>query len=317
MLARIVLITALALAAAPAIAQPAPDETPRSVVLKERLVTHDHVVSLADLFTLSEGDVDAPLARIAEPGERLSIDPDYVRSVAARAGLNWANASGLLRITVERAGRAVAASDIASMIEGALFVEHGEAHEVTLSNRALVMHAPIDTVGGPELLALDYDARSGLFRAEIAAWPGGERRTIAGRAMAVLDIPVLARPLARGEVISEDAIDWARLPAARIRGDALVNPDQLIGQEARRALRPGEPVRASDLKTPAAITRGETVALVFEVGALTLTARARAMNDAAVGETARFVNLQSNRTVEAVVEAPGRARVHGLSARPA
>ena len=312
MLDRTALIAALLLAAAPAAAEEA-----RSVVLKERLVTQDHVVSLSDLFALEPGEADAPIARIAEPGARASIDPDYVRAIAARAGLQWANASALLRLTVERASRPVSAADIAAMIEGALFVESGEAHQVTLSNRALALHAPIDTAGGPELLMLDHDPRSGLFRAEIAPWPGGPAETVSGRAMAVVDIPVLARALARGETINEGAIDWVRLPAARVRGDVLVTANQLVGLEARRALRPGEPVRASDLKAPAAVTRGETVALVYTLGALTLTARARAMSDAALGERARFVNLQSNRTVEAVVEAPGRARVQGLAGRPA
>ena len=45
------------------------------------------------------------------------------------------------------------------------------------------------------------------------------------------------------------------------------------------------------------------------MGALTLTARARALEDAGEGQRARFVNLQSNRTVEAFAFAPGRARV--------
>ena len=35
----------------------------------------------------------------------------------------------------------------------------------------------------------------------------------------------------------------------------------------------------------------------------------RALENAGADEIARFVNLQSNRTVEAMVEGPGRARV--------
>jgi flagella basal body P-ring formation protein FlgA len=45
------------------------------------------------------------------------------------------------------------------------------------------------------------------------------------------------------------------------------------------------------------------------VPGMTLTARARALENAGADEIARFVNLQSNRTVEAMVEGPGRARV--------
>ena len=90
--------------------------------------------------------------------------------------------------------------------------------------------------------------------------------------------------------------------------------DTLVGQEARRGLRPGEALRAYDLSAPVTIERGETVDLIYQVGTLTLTARARAMESAAEGEMARFVNLQSNRTVEARAHGPGLARVGGYGA---
>jgi flagella basal body P-ring formation protein FlgA len=61
------------------------------------------------------------------------------------------------------------------------------------------------------------------------------------------------------------------------------------------------------------ISRGEIIALTFQAPGIQLSVRARALEDAAEGELARFVNLQSNRTVEALVEGPGRANV-GFSA---
>ncbi len=284
------------------------------VVLKERLITEDHVVTLSDLF--DGANADAPLARIAQPGGSVSLEPGYVRRAAARAGLDWANAGQVMRVTVSREGRAVHAADLAAIIEGALYAETGRAHEITLSNRALTLYAPVDAAGAPALISLEAEPRSSMFRAEIAAWPGGEPETVTGRAEPVADLPVLARAVSRGEVITQDMIEWTRLPEARVRGDVLRSADALVGLEAKRTLRPGEAVRAYDVAAPAAIERGETVALVYAAGALTLTARARALSDAALGETARFVNLQSNRTVEAVVEAPGRARVRAFSPNP-
>ena len=66
---------------------------------------------------------------------------------------------------------------------------------------------------------------------------------------------------------------------------------------------------AAELEAPVVVERGEIVALVFTVPGMTLTARARALENAGADEIARFVNLQSNRTVEAMVEGPGLARV--------
>ncbi len=56
-----------------------------------------------------------------------------------------------------------------------------------------------------------------------------------------------------------------------------------------------------------AVRRGETIELVYVAPGLQLTTRARALNNAGVGEPVRLVNLQSNRTVEAVVTGPGAA----------
>ena len=127
----------------------------------------------------------------------------------------------------------------------------------------------------------------------------------------VVDVPVLARPVARGAVIEERDLTWTQLPADRVRADMLVDVSAMVGQAARRSLREGAAMRAIDLEAPVMIARGETVSLVYQAGPLVLTARARALQDAAEGELARFVNLQSNRTIEAIADAPGRARVAG------
>jgi flagella basal body P-ring formation protein FlgA len=251
----------------------------------------------------------AVLARAGAPGEAISLEPGFVRREAARHGLSWANAGGLPRVTVERASRKVGAKALAAIIEETLFMETGESHQVTLSAATGALAAPADAIGAPRLASLDHDPRSGLFRAEMAAWPGGPLRRVSGRAVRVVDVPVLARSVARGELISQDALTWVQLPADLVRNDTLVDPAAMTGQAARRSLREGAPLRAMDLEAPVLISRGETVALVYRAGPLVLTARARALQDAAEGELARFVNLQSNRTIEAIADAPGRARV--------
>jgi flagella basal body P-ring formation protein FlgA len=58
----------------------------------------------------------------------------------------------------------------------------------------------------------------------------------------------------------------------------------------------------------AAVRRGETVTLVYQVPGVALSLRARALEDGAVGQSVRFMNTSSNRTIEAVVTGPGAAR---------
>ena len=303
-------IAVLCLAAA--LCAPGMAEESRPALLKERLVTTDGVITLSDLFENAGEAADAVVARAPAPGERLSLDPAAVAAAAAKHGLSWTNPSRVLRLTIERAGRAVSAAELSELIEEILFVETGEIHAATLSNRGLALHAPLDAVGGPELISFEHDSRSGLFRAEVAAWPGGAPSPISGRAHRVVEVPVLARAVARGEIVTADDLEIRRLPAPNVRADVLVAASDIEGMAARRALRAGTSLRAFDLTAPVVIERGDIVSLVFESGALQLTVRARALADVGAGETGRFVNLQSNRTVEAVAAGAGLARVGPL-----
>jgi flagella basal body P-ring formation protein FlgA len=60
----------------------------------------------------------------------------------------------------------------------------------------------------------------------------------------------------------------------------------------------------------AAVRRGETVMISYQIPGLSLTTRARAVSDGAVGQTIRFVNPQSNQIIEAAITGPGAARAN-------
>lgn len=59
----------------------------------------------------------------------------------------------------------------------------------------------------------------------------------------------------------------------------------------------------------AAIRRGESATVSFQSTGISLSMRARALEDGAVGQSVRFLNTTSNRTIEATVTGPGAARV--------
>lgn len=60
----------------------------------------------------------------------------------------------------------------------------------------------------------------------------------------------------------------------------------------------------------AAVRRGESVMLVYEMPGMQLSMRARAMEDGAIGQPVRLLNTSSNRTIDAVVTGPGAARAN-------
>jgi len=84
-----------------------------------------------------------------------------------------------------------------------------------------------------------------------------------------------------------------------------VNSVQVVRPGGARATLP--PAGGRTL-ADAAVRRGETVTLLYAAPGMSLSMRARAMEDGAVGDSIRFLNTASNRTIDAVVTAPGEAR---------
>lgn len=122
------------------------------------------------------------------------------------------------------------------------------------------------------------------------------------------EVAVLTRPIARGEAILID--DVAFMPASRATpADAITELDALVGMSARRSLAADRPLRPGDVMVTPLVKRGEPVTLLFQSGSVRITLRGRALEDGGAGETIRVLNSDSERTVEAIVEGPGLARV--------
>ena len=121
-------------------------------------------------------------------------------------------------------------------------------------------------------------------------------------------ILVLVHDVARGVKISPADVEWAAPPAgARPRGPDAV--DAVVGQEARRLLRAGQPLQSADLKPATVIRKGDPVQLVYASEGLRLTVDGQAQSDAPAGEAVRVLNRYSKRSVDAVATAEGEARV--------
>jgi len=87
------------------------------------------------------------------------------------------------------------------------------------------------------------------------------------------------------------------------------------GVNAVQVVRPGGaratlPAAGGRQIADAAVRRGETVTLEYAAPGISLSMRARALEDGAVGDSVRFLNTSSNRTIEAVVTGPGAARAN-------
>mgnify|MGYP000984668603 CR=1 FL=1 len=76
---------------------------------------------------------------------------------------------------------------------------------------------------------------------------------------------------------------------------------------ARATLPPPAGFSNGRVVSDAAIHRGEMVLLTYQMPGMMLSTRARALEDAGVGQSIHLLNLTSNHAVDAVVTAPGAA----------
>src|SRR3954464_3713199 len=80
-----------------------------------------------------------------------------------------------------------------------------------------------------------------------------------------VEVVVPAHDIARGALIGDDDLTTKLVPIVRASGAFLRDTEDAAGREAKRALRAGELMRASDLKHPTLVAKGATVTMVFEV----------------------------------------------------
>ncbi|HUD30084.1 MAG TPA: flagellar basal body P-ring formation chaperone FlgA [Novosphingobium sp.] len=124
---------------------------------------------------------------------------------------------------------------------------------------------------------------------------------------ATAPVPVLARTVERGEVLSPTDFETARVLPATARN--ALSPADAAGREAVRRLNAGAPVRAGDVTSARVVRRGDSVTIAVVSGAMRITSAGRALSDAGRGEPVRVVSLATNRTLEAVAAAPGEVRI--------
>ena len=148
-----------------------------------------------------------------------------------------------------------------------------------------------------------------LAKVASPARPANPAPQIGATAASEAQVIILIRDVARGQRLTEADLDWAEAGTTRATRGAPTDMALAVGMEAKRALKAGQPLQASDIKTPALIKKGEPVKLVYTSPGLRLTVDGLAQADAGKGESVRILNTYSKRTIEAVAYAEGEARV--------
>lgn len=282
-------------------------------LLKPAVTVRDPVIRLGDLFDGVGERAAVAVASAPPPGSRMVLSSSWLAALADSQHIGWQPSSRFDQVVVERASREIGADEISERLIEAL----AERAPVASAELKLDPPRPHLTVAAADTgpLAVDgltLDPRSGRFSAFLSVSAAGdpaERLRVSGRLVRTAEVPVPARLLAAGETIAAGDLTAATLRADRLGADTLLQKSDLVGKAPRHALRPGEPVHASDVAVPLVVHRGTLVTILLETPALRLSAEGKAMEDGGMGAVIRVANTKSSRVIDAVVAGPGTVTV--------
>jgi flagellar basal body P-ring formation protein FlgA len=108
-----------------------------------------------------------------------------------------------------------------------------------------------------------------------------------------------ARPLKKGTVLQVEDIELKRIPVSSSLQQRQVSAmEDVIGKQLTRDLGPSHPLSLDDVGDAVLIKRGSTVAIVYEVPGLRVTAKGQAKEDGSKGRIVKVVNVKSRRILD-------------------
>jgi flagella basal body P-ring formation protein FlgA len=138
-----------------------------------------------------------------------------------------------------------------------------------------------------------------LFAAELAF--ATEKNLVA--------IPVLKEQLAKGTIVKMEHIGSREMNPRSIAKTAIWNKQEIIGLEATRTLRPGNPIYQGYVRVVPDVHRSQNVSMDYRVEGIQLSTLGRALEDGNIGASIRVMNNSSQKIVIGTVIAKNKVRV--------
>jgi len=191
------------------------------------------VVTLGDLFEITEKEADTPILRAPRPGHQILLETNQIAHIAKKYGIEWAPALGDETILIERRAYVVGRLEFEALIADELVRRGIEGtFEIELGTRTPDLYLPIDQPNGLNLDELRFDERSARLSAVFTAPKGdprAERIRVTGRIYRTEEIPVLRRRVGAGQMIEDTDIEWRMVRSNRVKSGALVDTAGLVG----------------------------------------------------------------------------------------
>lgn len=268
-------------------------------------ITGDYI-RLGDIFDGTKNG-EYVLGPAPAPGKEMILNAKTLYKIASALEVDWKPNSAQEQIILRRDASVLPQTEITAALEKKL-KENGVSDKFTID----YMNAPSDfilpagTEKTIEVTAFQFDPNSDHFEAVVVS-PSAEkpvkRASVSGRIERLVAVPVLRNSLKNGDIIGVQDIDWIDMAQNKIPAGTAMTEKDLIDMTPKRVAAAGKPMLLLDLTPPKMVDRGDAITLVFETGAMTLTAKGKALQDGALGDMVRVANTDSNKSLQGVVTA--------------
>lgn len=286
------------------------------VILRAATEVDRPAIRLSDVFDNLPSGKDQDIAVAPAPGKSVTYDLRVLTTLAQTHSLDWKPQGMTDQIVLTRAATHVTPEMIEGLIKQKVkLAEVGKfsSIEITFDSKNVGLMLAANEAPNFDLGNFSYDAQLRRFRTDVVAQTahGRVQQSVSGRVIIKREVPVLARRLPSGTVVSASDLAWISVNDERINEGVITSADQIVGRELRHDHGEGDLIRSRDVVAQRLVLRGNMVTMKVEAGALLITAQGRAMQDGAKGDVVRVMNLQSNRLIEGIVESSGIVRIGG------
>lgn len=115
------------------------------------------------------------------------------------------------------------------------------------------------------------------------------------------DVVILARPVQRGDIITDAMLSIERRDISSVREDFFTDISQVLNKQVVRSMMAGSVVSVRNIVEPVLIKKGDKVAIHSEKSGLSISMTGIALMDGAKGQRIRVKNESSSRIINATI----------------
>ncbi len=287
-----------------------------AINLKQNSVLSGNTITLGDVFYGLPHSADKVLGPAPRPGRDMVLNARTLMRIAMAMDLEWRPQSSTDYVVLSRAATVIERSAIETALKDALKDQGlNGLYNLVMPDEMAEIILPQGELANVSVSDMKLHKSQNRFEATLVA-PSKDnpiyRSRVSGSIQNLVEIPVLKSAMRAGTIIGQHDIEMMPIPEKHLNTDFIVSANSLIGATPRRLITAGQSIKANEIESPKIVERGEYVTMIFNKGLLKLTARGKALQHGAKGDTIRIVNTSSNKTLEGVVTASKEVSVDTL-----